>query len=154
MFKNTRYYFGIQSNRHNITATSLHRPFFSWRTVHTFIVVSTSLQLPFILADSAYSPYIHSCFSLFTTAIYLGGQSIHSFLFQPLYNCHLSWRTVHTVHTFILVSASLQLPFILADSPYTESCFRLSTMATIFCLQGGRLREVQLYLKTLSPVGK
>ena len=80
--------------------------FFSWRTVLTLNLVSTSLQLPFILADS---PYTESCFNLFTTAIFLGGQSIHA---------------------FILVSTSLQLPFILADSPYTESCFRLSTMAT------------------------
>ena len=36
--------------------------------------------------------------------------------------------------------------FFLADSPYIDSCFNLSTMATFFCPQG---RDVQLYLETI-----
>ena len=32
----------------------------------------------------------------------------------------------------------------LADSPYIDSCFNLSTMVTFFCPQGGRCREDQL----------
>ena len=32
----------------------------------------------------------------------------------------------------------------LADSPYIHSCFNLSTMATFFCSQGGRCKEIQL----------
>ena len=34
-------------------------------------------------------------------------------------------------------ATSLQRPFFLADSPYIHSCFNLSTMATLFCPQGG-----------------
>ena len=36
--------------------------------------------------------------------------------------------------------------FFLADSPYIDSCFNLSTMATFFCPEG---REAQLYLETI-----
>ena len=74
-----------------LVSTSLQRPLF-WRTVHTFTLVSTSLQRP------------------------------------------LFWRTVHT---FTLVSTSLQwLPLFnghltfLADSPYIHSCCNLPTTAT------------------------
>ena len=34
-------------------------------------------------------------------------------------------------------AASLERPFFLADSPYIHSCFDLSTMAPLFCPQGG-----------------
>ena len=34
-------------------------------------------------------------------------------------------------------AASLERPFFLADSPYIHSCFNLSTMAPLFCPQGG-----------------
>ena len=33
----------------------------------------------------------------------------------------------------------------LADSPYIDYCFNVSTMVTFFCPQGGRCRDVQLY---------
>ena len=42
-------------------------------------------------------------------------------------------------------ATSLQWPVFLADSPYIDSCFNLSTMATLFCPQDGHGREVQLY---------
>ena len=152
-----------------LTATSLQQPFFWW-TVHTFTLVSTSLQWP---------PLYNSHF--------FGGQSIHSLLFQPPYNGHLSTTAIFvvdspyihscfnlltmatslqqpffwwTVHTFTLVSTSLQWPplynshffggqsihsllfqppynghlsttaIFLVDSPYIHSCFNLPTMAT------------------------
>ena len=55
--------------------------------------------------------------------------SLASHLHQrpPLYNSHFFWRTVHT---FTLVSTSLQRPL-------------------FFCPQGGCCREVQLYIKLL-----
>ena len=34
--------------------------------------------------------------------------------------------------------------FFLVDSPYIDSCFSLSTMATFFCPQGGQCKEFQL----------
>ena len=57
-----------------------------------------------------------------------------------------------TVHLSILfavepplMATSLQWPFFWgADSPYIDSCFNLSTMATFVCPQGGQCREVQL----------
>ena len=83
-----------------LVSTSLQRPLF-WRTVHTFTLVSTSLQwLPLFnghLTFLADSPYIHSCCNLSTMATslqrpldFFGGQSIHSLLLQPPYNGHLS----------------------------------------------------------------
>ena len=138
----TAIFFGGQST-HSLLFQPLYNSHFFWRTVHTFTLVSTSLQQPFFLADS---PHIHSCFNLSTTAIFFGGQSTHSLLFQPLYNSHLFWRTVHT---FTLVSTSLQQPSFLADSPHIHSCFNLSTMSLFFCPQGGCCREVQLYIKLL-----
>ena len=39
--------------------------------------------------------------------------------------------------------------FFLRDSPYIHSYFNLSTMATFFCPQGGRYKEVQLYWNRL-----
>ena len=42
-------------------------------------------------------------------------------------------------------ATSLWRPVFLADSPYIDSCFNLSTMATLFCPQGGHWREAQLY---------
>ena len=59
----------------------------------------------------------------------------HWLLFQTLYNGYLSTMAIF-----------------LADSPYIDSCFKplynghLSTSATFFCSQGGRCRELQLYL--------
>ena len=50
---------------------------------------------------------------LSTAATFFSGQTIHWLLFQPIYNVHLS-----TAATF------------LADSPYIDSCFNLSTTAT------------------------
>ena len=44
-----------------------------------------------------------------------------------------------------LMATSPQRPVCLADSPYIDSCFNLSTMATLFCPQGGHWREAQLY---------
>ena len=74
---------------------------------------NSHLSTPAIfLADS---PYIHSCFNLFTTAT--------SLQWPRLYNGH----------------------FLGADSPYIDSCFNLSTTATFFCPQGGRCGEVRLY---------
>ena len=35
----------------------------------------------------------------------------------------------------------------LVDSPYIYSCFNLSTTAIFLCPQGGRCKEVQLYIK-------
>ena len=93
------------------TSTNGHSPqrkghlFVSQRTVHTFTLVLTSLQRPLtstqrpLICVPADSPYIHSCFNLSTTATDLnakatylcpGRQSIHSLLFEPLYNGHLS----------------------------------------------------------------
>ena len=64
-------------------------------------LTATSLQLRFFGADS---PYIHSCFHLSTTAIFFGGQSIHSLLFPPLYNSHFfGGQSIYS-----LVSTSLQ----------------------------------------------
>ena len=42
-------------------------------------------------------------------------------------------------------ATSLRRPVFLADSPYIDSCFNLSTMATLFCPQDGHWKEVQLY---------
>ena len=58
--------------------------------IHNTTTTATSLQPPFFLA---YSPYIHSCFNFSTMATSLQ---------QPFF-----WRTVHT---FTLVSTSLQWP--------------------------------------------
>ena len=44
-----------------------------------------------------------------------------------------------------LTATPLQRLFFLADSPYIDSCFNLSTMATFFCPQGYRCSEVQPY---------
>ena len=79
------------------TVTSLQWPFF-WRTVHTFTLVSNSLQRPplygghfFFSGQSIHSPLFQPLYNghLSTTAIFFGGQSIHSLLFQPFYNGHL-----------------------------------------------------------------
>ena len=68
---------------------------------------------------------------------------------SPLYN-GLSFLLSTTVESLQTVT-SLQRPFVLADSPYTESCFNLCTMATFFFPQG---REVQLYLETIPSCWK
>ena len=65
------------------TATSLHQPFF-WQTVLTFTLVSTFLQQPPLY-----------------TSHFFGRQSLHSRLFQPFYNSHLS-----------TMATSLQWPFL------------------------------------------
>ena len=44
-----------------------------------------------------------------------------------------------------ITATSPQRPVFLADSPYIDSCFNLSTMASLFCPQDGHGREVQLY---------
>ena len=78
-------------------------------------LTSTNSHLSTAAIFLADSPYIHSCFNLFTTAT--------SLQWPRLYNGHF-WG---------------------ADSPYIDSCFNLSTTATFFCPQGGRCGEVQLY---------
>ena len=56
--------------------------------------------------------------------------------------------TVHLFNSITgeppLMATSLQWPFFLADSPYIDSCFNLSTMATFLCPQSGQCKEVQL----------
>ena len=47
-----------------------------------------------------------------------------------------------------LTANSPQRPFFLADSPYIDSCFNLSTMDTFFCPQGSRCREIQLSVQS------
>ena len=92
--------------------------------------MATSPQWPPLYNDRlstiATSPQHH----LSTPTICLGRQSIHSLLFQPLYNGHLSttatsleWPPLHNGHLSTMV-------IFLADSPYIHSCFNLSTMAT------------------------
>ena len=105
-------------------ATSLQRSFF-WRTVHTFTLVSTSPQWP---------PLCNGHF--------FGGQSIHSLLFQPLHNGHLSTTATspqrplpHNGH----LSSTVTFP----QWPLLHYG-HLSTTATFFCPQGGHCREVQL----------
>ena len=86
------------------TATSLERPFFG-RTVHTFTLVSTSLQRPPLhnsrlstKATSLQQPPLHNG-HLSTMAIFFGGQSIHSLLFQSLYNGQFSTTATSTTAT-------------------------------------------------------
>ena len=115
------------------TATSL-QPLFWW-TVHTFTLVSTSLQpLPLHnghLSSTATFPLRPPLYNLS-----FGGQSIHSLLFQPLYNRYLSTTATslqqspfHNGH-FSTMATSLQRPFFWADSPYVHYCFNLFTTAT------------------------
>ena len=65
-------------------------------------------------------------------------------------NDHLFWRTVHTLaweqqthFRSSLLRPEIRLLF--AGYPYIDSCLNITTMATFFCPQGGRCREVQLY---------
>ena len=85
------------------TATSLQWP--NGRTVHTFTLVTASLQRPPLYNG-------HFCF---------GGQSIRSLLFQPHYNGHLSTTAifvsadspyVHSCSSLTTTATSLQRPFL------------------------------------------
>ena len=82
------------------TATPLQWSFFSWRTVHTLNLVSTSLQRPLLYNGNFFWRTVHTL-NLVSTSLqrpllynghffFLGGQSINSLLCQPLYNGHLS----------------------------------------------------------------
>ena len=66
---------------------------------------------------------------------------------QCLVSASSSWygQTSTNGHLSTTVT-SLQRSFFLVDSSYIHSCFNLSGMLNFFCLQGGRCREVQLYL--------
>ena len=66
------------------------------------------------------------------------------FSFKENMLCAFNTKIRNTVES-PLTAPSLQQPLFLVDSPYVHSCFNLSTMATLFCPQGGRCEGVQLY---------
>ena len=74
-----------------------------------------------------------------------------TYQFKPCLNDNLGFsNSLYDSRTFTnghlsTTATSLQRPVFLADSPYIDSCFNLSTMATLFCPQGGHWKEVQLY---------
>ena len=66
---------------------------------------------------------------------------------QCLVSANSSWYGQTSTKGHLSTTATtLQRSFFLVDSPYIDSSFNLSTMLTFFFLQGGRCREVQLYL--------
>ena len=66
---------------------------------------------------------------------------------QCLVSASSSWYGQTSANGHLSTTAtSLQRSFFLVDSPYIHSCFNLSGMLNFFCLQGGRCKEVQLYL--------
>ena len=66
---------------------------------------------------------------------------------QCLVSASSSWYGQTSINGHLSTTAtSLQRSFFLVDSSYIHSCFNLSGMLNFFCLQGGRCREVQLYL--------
>ena len=68
----------------------------------------------------------------------------NTFSFQENMLCAFNTKIRSKVES-PLTAPSLQQPLFLVDSPYVHSCFNLSTMATLFCPQGGRCEGVQLY---------